>query len=92
MVRDSYNEKKEDMLIIDQQKFSNGSKKNVQNIWVDKLNQMIQYMFVQIKVKVILRASLKIMPRVWVIDKNNYNLTVRLYNIRTIYILKNFKV
>ena len=27
-----------------------------------------------------------------VINKNNYNLTVRLYNIRTIYILKNFKV
>ena len=40
--------KKEDKLIVD-------------NIWVDKLKQMIQYVFIQIKVKVILRASLKIM-------------------------------
>ena len=58
--------KKEDKLIVD-------------NVWVDKLKQMIQYAIVQIKVKVILRASLKIMPRKWVIDKNNYNLAVRLY-------------
>ena len=34
----------------------------------------------------ILKASLKIMPSEWVIDVNNYNLAVRLYNIR-----KNFQ-
>jgi len=32
---------------------------------------------------------LKIMPSEWVIDVNNYNLAVRLYNVRTI--LKNFQ-
>ena len=37
----------------------------------------------------ILKASLKIMPSKWVIDVNNYNLAVRLYNVRTI--LKNFQ-
>ena len=37
----------------------------------------------------ILKASLKIMPREWVINENNYNLAVRLYNVRII--LKKFQ-
>ena len=41
------------------------------------------------QIKGILKASLKIIPREWVIDENNYNLAVRLYSIRTM--LKNFQ-
>ena len=42
----------------------------------------------------ILRVFLQNLPREWVINENNYNLAVRLYSLRTIYIefLKNFKV
>ena len=78
MAHDSYNEEERRYANNRLAEIFNKSKKNVRNIWIDKLKQIIQYLLVQIKVKVISKVSLKIMPREWVIDENNYNLAVRL--------------